>query len=224
MYTPIKFLINYFCRLILYLIGWKVMDDDLLDILRKTPKCVIIYPHTTYWDFVLMFFYKFSYPELWDRLYPTINENSYNNNQWIFSRINCIPATKKESTNGGFINNTIQQFKNKDSYIILMSPEGTFKSVEWRSGYYHLAKGLDIPILIFGFDYTSHSPIFGGSFKVGDNLEELQNELMSEFSLITPLYREGSYVKIEDNDIKPTVFAKQYRIIVLILILYYLMC
>ena len=50
----------------------------------------------------------------------------------------------------------INQYKSKDKFILAIAPEGTRKKVEqWKSGFYRIATGADVSILMACFDYKN---------------------------------------------------------------------
>ena len=114
--------------------------------------------------------------------------------------------TAKENNGGRFIENTVKKFKDLNNFHILISPEGTLKKVPWRSGYYHLAKELKVPINIVGFNYVTHETKFVRSNIINESLEVSEAKLKSEFEKIIPLYPECSEVKIVTNE-KTTIFG-----------------
>lgn len=197
------FAVRYFLQFLLLIFGWNFLDQKIINAVNcNIDKSVMIYPHTSYWDFVVVLIYKYAYDL--PNLYIVVNEGLYKKYTYILSKLNCIPATAKEKNNGGFVENTVNYFKDKQKYHILISPEGTLKKMEWRSGYYYLAKQLNIDITIIGFDYSEHT-IKMRHLKNNLNYTETQNILQDKFKSITPLYPECSYVEI-DKYIYTTVF------------------
>lgn len=158
-----KFLLKWICSFIIFVCGWKFFSHEVIHTLHTLPKAIIIYPHTSYWDFVVIMIYKIVYNL--ENVRIVVNEGIYKKYS-ILEKLNCFPATAKEKNNGNFTETTIQKFKDLTNYYILISPEGTLKNVPWRSGYYYLAKGLNVPIYIVGFDYCKHEIILkhGASF------------------------------------------------------------
>jgi 1-acyl-sn-glycerol-3-phosphate acyltransferase len=178
------------------MVGWQFLKDEYLQILFNNKKSVCIYPHTSYWDFVISLVYKYAYNV--ENLYVVINEGFYNKYK-ILKYLNCIPATAKERNNGGFIEETSQKFKDIENFHILISPEGTLKKVPWRSGYYYLAEKLNAEILIVGFDYVKHEIIIKKRDIINCGKENTETQLKQLISDIVPLYPEYSEVPIIYN-------------------------
>ena len=48
----------------------------------------------------------------------------------------------------------IQLFEERENLVILITPEGTRKYVpRWKTGFYHVAKGANVPIILGYLDY-----------------------------------------------------------------------
>jgi 1-acyl-sn-glycerol-3-phosphate acyltransferase len=191
-----------FCRLILLLLGWQSPTTQQIKFLTQPQKSIMIYPHTSYFDFLIMLLYKIGYN--FDNFNVVVNEGIYNKYRNIMDKIGCFPATAKEKNNGGFVERTISRFKNSDSYNILISPEGALRKVAWRSGYYHLAVGLNVPIHTVGVDYSTHKIVTIENTKFIESLEVVQSLLRIQFETIIPLYPECSDVPIRHSTL-PTV-------------------
>jgi 1-acyl-sn-glycerol-3-phosphate acyltransferase len=202
-----KCIVKYLSKFILLICEWKLPTPKLSDIIYYTPKAVIIYPHTTYWDFIIMIFFLLAEPKLADSLICLINQKLYNRFPRLLNLFKCAPATSKETANGGFVESSIQKYKDLPKYKILISPEGALRKCEWRSGYYWLAKGLNIPIIIIGKDYSTHMLKYGGTFQCTDDLQKDQSKFQEIFKDIVPLYPECSYVQINKPHHPPSAIG-----------------
>ncbi|MBU3846210.1 MAG: 1-acyl-sn-glycerol-3-phosphate acyltransferase [Candidatus Acinetobacter avistercoris] len=66
----------------------------------------------------------------------------------------CGVIPVKRDTPHGLTQQIVDVVKSKDKIWIAMAPEGTRKSAEnIRTGFYHIATGANIPIVMFAFDY-----------------------------------------------------------------------
>lgn len=197
--------LQYCAKFILIILEWKLASKSLIHALHSTSKAVIIYPHTTYWDFVLMLLYATSEPKLGNDLICLVNQKFYNRFPRLMKLCGCTPTTSKETNNGGFIEETVKQYADKRKYKFLISPEGALRKCEWRSGYYWLAKNLNIPIIIVGTDYCTHMLRYAGTFDISADLKTEQEKFQTLFKDIVPLYPECSYVKIPEPKHAPSV-------------------
>lgn len=70
----------------------------------------------------------------------------------------CGVIPVKRDTPHGLTQQIIDVIKSKEKIWIAMAPEGTRKSAESiRTGFYHIATGANIPIVMFAFDYDHKS-------------------------------------------------------------------
>jgi hypothetical protein len=73
-----------------------------------------------------------------------------------FKLISIDTDKKKIYDKNGITTQICNKLKNEDNYVIFISPEGTRKCTEkLRSGYWYIAKNLDLDILYLGIDYSS---------------------------------------------------------------------
>ena len=83
------------------------------------------------------------------------------------------------SASHGMVDTMINQYKSMDKFILAIAPEGTRKKVEkWKSGFYRIAMGADVPILMACFDYEnkiiSFGPLIYPSGNLSADIEEMQ--------------------------------------------------
>lgn len=204
---------KYICSCILLLLGWKFIDRNSLRYIKSRKKKVAVYNHTSYFDFFFFFMYKVLYTEFGDILFG-VNEKWFNRFSFFFSKIGCIPVTNRTTgVHGGFVQNTVDFLKYKDSYCLGLSPEGTLQKSNWKGGYYYIASGLNeyennkkklscdfkkekIYIIPIGLDYENHCIFIGSSLDLDDYScrETLEEDLQREMLYMTPLYPEKSLV------------------------------
>lgn len=143
---------NRFARCLLQLAGWRVVFDGL-----PTPQgVVIIYPHTSNWDFVVLVLAKWAVglpASFWgkDTLFriPLFG-------RWL-RWIGGIPVLRNapQGVVGQAID-ALQQAKVQGKILWLgLSPEGTRKpTAGWRSGFYQTALGAQVPLGLVRLDYA----------------------------------------------------------------------
>jgi 1-acyl-sn-glycerol-3-phosphate acyltransferase len=138
-------LFHILARVIMWLAGWRV-DGKLPDL----PKFILIgAPHTSNWDFVLFLGVIFTLranvhfmgkAELFRPPYG-----------WFFYYCGGVPVDRKKST--GLVEQMIQTCQAAERFILVIAPEGTrHQVVEWKRGFYHIAKGAGIPIVMAQVD------------------------------------------------------------------------
>jgi 1-acyl-sn-glycerol-3-phosphate acyltransferase len=132
-------------RAVLRLLGWRVTGA-----FPNEPKLVMIgAPHTSNWDFVVALAAAasiqlgFSWVGKHVLFRPLFG--------WFFRLAGGIPVDRRSSH--GFVQQMVSAFERHPRLLLAIAPEGTRKAVErWRTGFYHIAVGARVPILVVTFD------------------------------------------------------------------------
>jgi len=140
-------------RLCLAAAGWRFADD-----LPNIPKGVVIFaPHTSNWDFVIGIFAIFSMnvQATWIGKHTLFRKPIGKAARWLGG----IPIDRRSSQ--AMVARMVSRFREMDRFLLVMAPEGTRrKTSRWKSGFYHIAEGAGVPILIACLDYPSRSISF----------------------------------------------------------------
>ena len=131
----------------------------------KLPKYIVaVVPHTSWVDFMLGIIVR------------NISGESINFvgkkelfgplSGWFFRALGGAPIDR--SGNKGSVDSMVAVFDAHTKFRIALAPEGTRKKVtQLRTGFYHIAKRLQIPIVPISFDYENKKvvihPIFNTS-------------------------------------------------------------
>ncbi len=115
------------------------------------PKFVtIVAPHTSNWDFPVGLAAKWALgldAHWWgkDTLFlPPLG--------WFMRANGGIPVDRANSSQ--VVERTIDAFRTHDGFVLALAPEGTRRKVtNWRSGFWHVAKGAGVPIVCVAFDW-----------------------------------------------------------------------
>ncbi len=60
------------------------------------------------------------------------------------------------SVSGGVVGQAVDQFNERDQFVLAITPEGTRTKVDkWKTGFYHIAYKAGVPIVPAGFDYKT---------------------------------------------------------------------
>ncbi|MBC8319642.1 MAG: 1-acyl-sn-glycerol-3-phosphate acyltransferase [Bacteroidetes bacterium] len=160
-------------KLIYFIFGWKAEGGIPKDI---TKAIFLIAPHTSNWDFYI------------GRLYCWINEIPINllikeeAFKWPYKKIlkkaGGIPVNRSKATSK--VVQVANMFKEYDTMFLGITPEGTRKlNNKWKMGFYHIAMGANVPILLSYIDYGKKVAGIGPPFyPTGDiekDLEEIEN-------------------------------------------------
>jgi 1-acyl-sn-glycerol-3-phosphate acyltransferase len=135
------------CGALLRLFGWRVKL-----VWPPVPKAVVIvYPHTSNWDFVVGILARsaIAIPIRFvgkDTLFrPPFGG--------LFRRLGGVPVNRLKST--GFVGGLIDTFDQVGSLYLAIAPEGTRSKVDhWKSGFYRVALGARVPLGLAFIDYS----------------------------------------------------------------------
>jgi 1-acyl-sn-glycerol-3-phosphate acyltransferase len=69
---------------------------------------------------------------------------------------------------------------------MVVAPEGTRKKVAyWKSGFYHIARGADVPIVLAFLDYLRKAGGIGPTFKPTGNIETDMEYIRAFYTTVT---------------------------------------
>lgn len=134
-----------FGRLLLRLTGWRPYPE-----IPDLPKFVVIAaPHSSAWDFIVGIAYVFALRL--DIRYLGKAELFVWPLGVLMRWLGGIPVDRKNPH--GMVEQTIGLFAARDQLIVALAPEGTRRPVEkWKSGFYRIAVGAGVPIVLGFFD------------------------------------------------------------------------
>ena len=99
----------------------------------------------------------------------------------FFRRVGGVPVDRKK--NEKLVDSIINIYKKRESFILAISPEGTRSKVtQWKTGFYHIAKGANIPIVAFTFDFGKRQTRLFPPFYPTDNQDADFNYLKSLYT------------------------------------------
>lgn len=149
--------------------GWTLGPNIPADI----KKCVIIAaPHTSNWDFIyaLGALYLFGVPVR----YLAKKELFKWPLKGILTSTGGISIDRSKST--GMVESAISRFSETDSLYLMIAGEGTRGKVEkWKSGFYHVALGAKVPLMLAYLDYDKKEAGFAPPiYLTGDKEKDIQ--------------------------------------------------
>lgn len=145
--TPILRTVMYLvCMLILKIIGWKKEGS-----IPEIPRFVMIAaPHTSNVDLPITLFLAFAFRI---KVYWMGKEQIFKKPfGGIMKWLGGIPVERSKSNN--LVEKSIEVFNNNEKLIMIVPPEGTRKKVNyWKTGFYYIAHGAGVPIVLGFLDY-----------------------------------------------------------------------
>ncbi len=145
--TPVLKDLLYFSSLFyMWLFRWKKEGAA-----PPIPRYVMIAaPHTSNWDLVitLVLAFAFRIKVFWIGKH-TIFKPPFG---WICRWLGGIPVNRTRS--GDTVAQTVEVFRESKKLILVVPPEGTRKKVRyWKTGFYYIAHGAGVPIVLGYVDY-----------------------------------------------------------------------
>ncbi|MGB8645816.1 MAG: 1-acyl-sn-glycerol-3-phosphate acyltransferase [Anaerolineae bacterium] len=129
------------------LVGWKLKMEQV-----PPEHCVIIgAPHTTGWDLLLavLLRYGINIPFQW----MAKDELFVGPLGWLLRSVGGIPVNRRQRNN--LVDQMVERLKQPASLRLAIAPEGTrVKSRYWKSGFYYMATGAGVPIVLGYADYA----------------------------------------------------------------------
>ncbi len=160
--------------------GWKLYGS----IAPEIKKCIILgVPHTSNWDFV----YGFGALECFKiKLHFMAKKELFRFPlKSMFENFGGIPINRKSPKNT-VVDVMIDAFNSRDELKLAIAPEGTRKRVDkWKSGFYHLALGAKVPVVLGFVDYKRKLAGFGPTLYMTGNIAE-------DMAIISNFYKDIS--------------------------------
>ncbi len=182
-------MLQFICRLIFRLRGWKV-DKNLPSEIKK---CVIIAaPHTSNWDFcyamaafsIYKLRIRFTVKKEWMRFPFSL----------VMKPLGAIAIDRSPRTAGSerlsFTDAMADLFRKKSELVILITPEGTRGlNDKWKTGFFYTAKQANVPICLGFMDYNRK--VAGINTVVyPTDLETTMKQIMNFYKNIHPKFPE----------------------------------
>ena len=139
-------ILPHIARFLLWLGGWTAVGEK--PPVRKAV--LIVAPHTSNWDGFWAIVYK---------VYTGLDIGWFVKDSmfWfplnILLRINgAIPLDRKRA--GSSVSQAIDAFDEHDDFYLGLAPEGTRSLTQhWKSGFYRIAEGANVPVVLGFIDY-----------------------------------------------------------------------
>ncbi len=97
----------------------------------------------------------------------------------ILRKLGCFPVDR--SKNNNFVDQVVKLFNEQETLHLALSPEGTRKKVaRLKSGFYHIAKKANVPVVMVGFDFHKKIVEFSEPFFLTDD-EHADKRMIIDF-------------------------------------------
>ncbi len=172
---------HFLGRLIFKLAGWSF--DSLPDYWTQR-QLLICFPHTSNLDTFLAFAY-FGFVEGTPRI--MIKREAF---FWPLSSLlnflGAIPVRRDAAQ--GIVEQMVEQLSQEEEFSLCIMPEGTRKGARRiRTGFWHIARGLELPITCCYLDHKSQHVCWIGQVQTSDDLDK-------DLEKIAALYKAQGYL------------------------------
>lgn len=148
--------------------GWEV--EGTAPALKKAV--VVAAPHTSNWDF------PFTLATAWTLGLELgwVGKHTMFKGPWapIFKAWGGVPVDRRAK--GNFVAQIVELFDQRDALMLVIAPEGTRSRTEgWKTGFYWMAVGARVPIVLGYLDYGRKRSGLGKVFEpTGDAAADLE--------------------------------------------------
>ena len=160
-----KIMKRFLGKIFLGMWGFKIDGKYPYDLPKKIFAVV---PHTSWWDFFLGLFVraslgaKIQFVAKDSLFFPPLG--------WIMKALGGIPVDRSKRNN--FVDAVVDIYNSRSELAIAIAPEGTRKKVDkFKTGFYHIARNANIPIVPIQFNYANKRVHFGKPIYPGDDTE-----------------------------------------------------
>jgi len=148
------------------MLGWEIRGEVPSEI-RKAV--IIVAPHTSLWDFV---YGRLAFWVLGLDVKFLINSKYFIEPLgWVLRNMGGVPVKYSKTTS--LLLQIKQIYERNESFFLVITPEGTRALVaKWRKGFYQIAMGSNIPIVLAFIDYKNKKGGLGPTFYPTGNYDD----------------------------------------------------
>ncbi|GAB4107724.1 lysophospholipid acyltransferase family protein [Echinicola sediminis] len=174
-------------RFVFWITGWKVAGEWPKD-LKKAVMVAI--PHTSNWDllYARAAFYIMEVPVR----FTIKKEVMVGPLGWFIKGLGGLSIDRQKVVGKRQLTYTeamVDLLKTSDELVMMVTPEGTRGYAKrWKTGFYHIALGAEVPIVVGFLDYKKKHAGIGPIIMPNGNLEEQMEEIKEFGRQVTAKY------------------------------------
>lgn len=159
--------------------GWKVNGRFPY---HYKKMILAVAPHTS-WNDVLVGFGARNELKIYDAKFLGKKELFDGPFAWMFRRLGGTPVNRLSKQ--GMVEQAAELFVTNENFILAIAPEGTRKRVDkLRTGFYHIAKKAQVPIIPAGLDFENKQVVIGEPLFTTDDEAADFEKIIAFFSTI----------------------------------------
>ncbi|MCA9958407.1 MAG: lysophospholipid acyltransferase family protein [Chloroflexota bacterium] len=160
---------------LLAIFGWRITGE-----IPNLPKFLVVgAPHTSNWDMLLgmVGMYAIGFQIFWMAKHSLFRWPFAGLMRWLGG----VPVDRRATQ--GLVGQMIEAFQAREKLILVVLPEGTrSKTRQWKTGFYHIAVGAHVPLVMAKFDYGRKTLCFGPMVELSNNIEADLPHIQSMFA------------------------------------------
>ena len=166
---------KFLARVFLGATGWKTEGERP----QERRFVLIAAPHTSNWDLV----YLLALSELFDVRISWMGKAAIFRPPfgWLMRRLGGIPVVRHQR--GNLVAQATQRLATSQDLALVVPAEGTRGPVDyWKSGFYHIARGADAPIVLGYLDYARRRGGFGPALRATENVRKDMDQIRAFYA------------------------------------------
>lgn len=172
--------------------GWKAIGEA-----PKDKRFIIVAaPHTSNWDF--LYFIGLT-NELGIQPHFMAKESLF---RWPWKNFLLDMGGVPIDRSGGkdIVASMVEEFSKRKEFMLTIAPEGTRSSVQqWKTGFYHIARKANVPIVIGMMDYGNKTGGLLQSFMTTGDYKNDMKVVEKNYKSVTPKHPDKAMKSILDT-------------------------
>lgn len=168
-------MIQHLAALVLRLVGWKPEGEHP----ASRRYVLIAAPHTSNWDLALLLLFAQVYGVRvnWMGKHTLFRGPM----GWFMRKVGGVPVRRDRSNS--LVTQMADVIENSDRIALTVPAEGTRGyTSHWKSGFYHIARAANVPVVLGFLDYSRKRGGFGPEVVLTGDVREDMNEIRSFYA------------------------------------------
>jgi 1-acyl-sn-glycerol-3-phosphate acyltransferase len=116
----------------------------------------------------------------------------------VLGWLGAIPIDRTKSTD--VVTQMVEELRKRAELVLLLSPEGTRKKVtRWKTGFYHIARGAGVPLVMAFLDSARKEGGIGAVFNPTGDFEADMADILGFYATVTGRHPEKTSVEIRSQ-------------------------
>jgi 1-acyl-sn-glycerol-3-phosphate acyltransferase len=164
---------------------------------------IIAAPHTSNWDmpFMLAMAFVHDIPVRWMGKH-TLFKAPFGP---FFKRLGGIPIVRHRP--GGVVGQMVEHFEDNESLVLMVPAEGTRSHVDyWKSGFYHIARGANVPVLLSYLDVAKKVGGIGPAIELSGDFRADMDKIREFYAGMQGFRPENiGVIRLREEDVEAVV-------------------